>query len=34
MKKNINLDLDAPKEVYYLQLETSGEVITKKIIID
>ena len=28
----INLDLDAPKGVYLLQLETSGEVITKKVI--
>jgi len=30
----INLDLDAPKGVYFLRLETSGEVITKKIIIE
>ena len=28
----INIDLDAPKGVYFLQLESNGEVITKKII--
>ena len=28
----INLDIDAPKGIYFLQLESDGEVITKKII--
>tara|TARA_B100000809_G_C15024478_1_gene489648 strand:- start:109 stop:1119 length:1011 start_codon:yes stop_codon:yes gene_type:complete len=28
----INIDINAPKGIYFLQLETNGEVITKKII--
>ena len=32
--KQINLDLDTPNGIYFLQLESDGEVITKKIIIE
>tara|TARA_B100000809_G_C15048628_1_gene498158 strand:- start:57 stop:317 length:261 start_codon:yes stop_codon:yes gene_type:complete len=28
----INLDIDAPSDLYFLQLEVDGEVVTKKII--
>ena len=28
----INLEIDAPKGLYFLQLESDGDVITKKII--
>ncbi len=29
---HINLDLDAPKGIYFLQLEVDGDVITKKVV--